>query len=483
MGQVQNMPGKFEDKLKTVVEKESGLRREMKGRHIFMITLGGVIGTGLFLSTGFTINQAGPGGTVLAYALGGLIMYLVMLCLGELAVAMPVAGAFQTYAREFINPGTGFMIGWFFWLNGATTIGVELTAAAIIIKNFIPGVSEWVWVLLFGIILFSVNALSVKNFGEMEFWFAGIKVAAIIAAIVVGAGVILGFNGHPALGAQNYTGHGGLFPKGLSAVILAMITVAFSYNGTEIIGIAAGESDNPEKTIPRSVNGTAVRTLLFYVLAIVVLVGIIPWQTAGVKDSPFADIFMAAGFNWGRTLMDFVVLTSALSCCNSWIYSATRILWAMACEGNAPRFLGRLSKKAVPVNSLYATALVAALALLTSVISADKVYVWLLALCGLAGVIDWMGICASQFFFRREYIASGGRVENLKYRTPLYPLVPIAGFLFNLGIAVSLAFVPDQRLALITGVPFAIFLVVYYNYFVKPKRAGNYAPAADSPVK
>lgn len=461
----------FDKKLQKVMEKESGLKRGMKGRHLFMITLGGVIGTGLFLSSGYTINQAGPGGAVLAYALGGLIMYLVMLCLGELAVAMPVAGAFQTYAREFINPGTGFMIGWFFWLNGATTIGVELTAAAIIVKNFIPGVSEWVWVLTFGVILFATNAMSVRNFGELEFWFAGIKVAAILSAIVVGAGVILGgLGGHAPLGLTNYTGHGGLFPAGFGAVALAMITVAFSYNGTEIIGIAAGESENPEKTIPRSVHGTAVRTLVFYVVSIAVVVGIIPWESAGVKDSPFADVFMAAGISWGRVLMDLVVLTSALSCGNSWIYSSIRILWAMAREGMAPKSLGKLSKNAVPINALYATALVAALALLTSVISADKVYVWLLSLCGLAGVIDWMGICASQYFFRRQYIKSGGNVKNLKYRTPLYPLVPIAGFLLNLGIMISLAFVPDQRMALYLGIPFAAGLVLYYRYVVKPRQ-------------
>lgn len=480
MGQSPEKDGgtAFQEKLQTIIDNESGLRREMKGRHIFMITLGGVIGTGLFLGSGFIVNQAGPGGAVAAYLVGGVIMYLVMLCLGELAVAMPVAGAFQTYAHEFINPGAGFLIGWFFWLNGATTIGVELTAAAIIVKNFIPGVAEWVWVLSFGVILFGVNAMSVRNFGEMEFWFAGIKVAAIIAAIIVGFGVIFGFAGQPALGLENYANNGGLFPMGIGAVALAMITVAFAYNGTEIIGITAGESEHPEVTIPRSVNGTAVRTLLFYVLAIIVLVGIIPWQEAGVKDSPFADIFMAAGFPWGRLLMDLVVLTSALSCCNSWIYSAVRILWAMAREGNAPQFLSKLSGKAVPINALYATALVAALALLTSVISADKVYVWLLALCGLAGTVDWMGICASQYFFRRQYLACGGDIKDLKYRTPLYPLVPVAGFLLNLGIAVSLAFVPDQRLALVAGIPFAILLLLYYNYVVKPKKALKNAAVA-----
>lgn len=436
-----------------------------------MITLGGVIGTGLFLSSGYTVNQAGPGGAVAAYLLGGFIMYMVMLCLGELSVAMPVAGSFQTYAREFIHPAAGFLLGWLFWLNGATTIGTDLVAAGILLKLLIPGVSEWVWALVWGILLLGLNSLTVTAFGESEFWFASIKVTAIVACIVVGglamAGVI---GGHGAIGLSNYTDFGGAFPHGFGAVMLAMVTVAFAFNGTEIIGIAAGESENPRRTIPRAVNGTAVRTLLCYVLSIVVIAGIVPWQEAGLSESIFAEVFKYAGIPGAYTIMTLVVVTSALSCGNSWAYSGSRILWAMARDGMAPPAFGRLNKYQVPMNALLLTMAVAGLSLFCSVYAATTVYLWLVSICGLAGVLGWMGICASQYFFRRKYVASGGKVEDLGYKTPFFPLVPALGFFLNLAVAISLWFVEEQRIAIYTGVPFIAFMLAYYFAVVSPRR-------------
>jgi amino acid permease len=461
----------FNKQLDDVVARESGLKRGMKGRHLFMITLGGVIGTGLFLSSGYTINQAGPGGAVAAYLLGGFIMYMVMLCLGELAVAMPVAGSFQTYAREFIHPSVGFILGWLFWLNGATTIGIDLVAAGILLKNLIPSISEWVWVLSFGVLLFGLNSLSVAAFGESEFWFAGIKVSAIIACIIVGTLAMLGLIGdHGAIGFTNYVADGGLFPNGLGAIMLAMVTVAFAFNGTEIIGIAAGESENPQKTIPSAVNGTAVRTLLCYVLSMIVIVGIVPWKTAGVSESIFAEVFQYAGIPGAYTIMTLVVVTSALSCGNSWAYSASRILWAMAKDGMAPSCFATLNRYQVPMNALIVTMAVAGISLLCSVYAATTVYLWLIAICGLAGVLGWMGICASQYFFRKRYTEHGGKVEDLAYKTPFFPLVPALGFFLNLAVAVSLWFVPDQRIAIYTGVPFVLVMMAYYFIVVAPRR-------------
>jgi len=464
----------FNEKIEKVQKQQSGLKRGMKGRHLFMITLGGVIGTGLFLSSGYTVNQAGPGGAVLAYLIGGFIMYMVMLCLGELAVAMPVAGSFQTYAREFIHPSVGFILGWLFWLNGATTIGTDLVAAGILLKNIIPSVPEWVWVLAFGSLLFGLNSLSVSAFGESEFWFASVKVIAILACITVGGAAIMGLvGGHGYIGFTNYTAHGGLFPNGIGAVLLAMIAVSFAFNGTEIIGIAAGESENPEKTIPRAVNGTAVRTLLFYVLSMVVIAAIVPWKTAGVSESIFAEVFKYAGVPGAYTIMTLVVVTSALSCGNSWAYSASRIVWAMARDGMAPSWLGKLNRHQVPMNALIITMLVALGSLLCSVYAATTVYLWLLSICGLAGVLGWMGICASQFFFRKQFIAHGGKLEDLKYKTPFFPLIPALGFGLNLIVAISLWFVPDQRIALYTGIPFIIVMLIYYFTVIGPKKAAE----------
>jgi len=462
----------FDDKVNGVVSQQSGLDRGMKSRHLFMITLGGVIGTGLFLASGSTINQAGPGGAVVAYAIGGFIMYMVMLCLGELAVAMPIAGSFQTYASTFISPSIGYLLGWLFWLNGATTIGIDLVAAGMLMNN-LTGVSEWVWVLGFGVILFGLNSLRVGTFGESEFWFAGIKVVAIVACIITGGLAMTGtIGGHSPIGISNYFADG-LFPNGVGAILLAMLTVAFAFNGTEIIGIAAGESEKPEKTIPKAINATAVRTLLFYVLSIMVVAAIVPWKEAGVKESIFAEVFQYAGIPGAYTIMTLVVITSALSCGNSWAYSATRILWAMSKGGMAPEALGKLNKYQIPMKALILTMAVSGVSLLCSVYAADSVYLWLISICGLAGVLGWMGICASQFFFRKEFINSGGKVSNLKYRTPLFPLVPALGFFLNLIIVIGLWFDDSQRIAIYAGIPFIIVVMIYYFVVVAPKRAAR----------
>lgn len=460
----------FDEKVNNAMSQQTGLDRGMKSRHLFMITLGGVIGTGLFLASGSTINQAGPGGAVVAYIIGGFIMYMVMLCLGELAVAMPVAGSFQTYASTFISPSVGYLLGWLFWLNGATTIGIDLVAAGILMNN-LTQISEWVWVLLFGGILFALNSLRVGAFGESEFWFASIKVAAIVACIITGGLAMTGtIGGHGAIGFSNYVSDG-LFPNGVGAILVAMLTVAFAFNGTEIIGIAAGESETPENSIPKAVNATAFRTLLFYVLSIVVVAAIVPWKEAGVKESIFAEVFQYAGIPGAYTIMTLVVITSALSCGNSWAYSATRILWAMSKGGMAPESLGKLNKYQVPMNALILTMAVAGVSLLCSVYAADSVYLWLVSICGLAGVLGWMGICASQYRFRKQFIGSGGKVTDLKYRTPLFPLVPALGFLLNLIIVFGLWFDESQRIAIYAGVPFVIVVMIYYYLVVAPKRA------------
>ncbi|MGB8953817.1 MAG: amino acid permease, partial [Tumebacillaceae bacterium] len=252
------------------------LQRTMKSRHLFMISLGGVIGTGFFLGSGYTIGQAGPLGAVVSYLVGGFIMYLTMLCLGELAVAMPVAGSFQTYTTKFIGPGYGFAVGWTYWLGWAVTVALELLSAGQLMQRWWPNSPVWVWCLVFGLVLFVLNALSARVFAETEFWFASIKVLAILLFIVIGAAAIFGVVGSNASTAGQIT-QVGLLPNGLVGLLLTMMTVNFAFQGTELIGIAAGESEEPEKTIPRAINSTVWRTLVFFVLAILVLSSLLPW--------------------------------------------------------------------------------------------------------------------------------------------------------------------------------------------------------------
>lgn len=450
------------------------LKRSMKSRHLFMIALGGVIGTGFFLSSGYTIGQAGPLGAVLSYLIGGFCMYLVMLCLGELAVAMPVAGSFQDYSTKFIGPATGFTVGWMYWLGWAVTVALELISIGLLMKRWFPDVSIWVWCLVFGVVLFVANAFSARGFGETEFWFSSIKVLTIILFIILGAlamfGVISLKGGEPAPFFSNFT-KDGLFPNGIAAVLLTMLAVNFSFQGTELIGIASGESEEPEKTIPRAINQTVWRTILFFGLAITVLCGLIPWKQAGVLESPFVTVFDKIGIPYAADVMNFVILTALLSVANSGLYATTRILYSLSKNGMASPIFAKVNRRGVPMNALILSMGLACLSLLSYRYAEDTVYMWLLSIAGMTAILAWMSIAASQYFFRRKYLKEGGKLEDLKFRTPLYPVVPIAAFLINLIVLISLWFDPSQRMAIYCGVPFMIGCYIVYFLFFKKSHA------------
>lgn len=446
------------------------LKRTMKTRHLFMISLGGVIGSGLFLGTGYTINQAGPAGAVLSFIVGGLIMYLTMLCLGELSVAMPVSGSFQTYTTKFIGPATGFTIGWLYWLGWAVTVALEFLSAGQLMQRWFPHSPVWIWCAIFALILFSLNALSARAFGEAEFWFASIKVLAIIMFILLGGAALFGLidmkGGQEAPFFSNYVAHG-LFPHGITALLITMITVNFSFQGTELIGIAAGESEDPEKTIPKSIKQTVWRTLFFFVLAVSVLAGLIPADKAGVVESPFVVVFDSIGIPYAADIMNFVILTALLSVGNSGLYAATRMLYSLSKEKMASQILAKVNKRGIPMNALLLTLGIALLSLLSSVFAAETVFVWLLSIAGLGAQVGWISITASQIAFRRAYIRQGGRVEDLKFKTPFYPFLPIMALTLNCIVLISLAFDSEQRMALYCGVPFAIACYLIYHFRIK----------------
>ncbi|MEH7108670.1 amino acid permease [Bacillus sp. JJ1764] len=449
------------------------LKRTMKSRHLFMISLGGVIGSGLFLGSGYTISQAGPTGAILSYIVGGIIMFLTMLCLGELSVAMPVSGSFQTYTTKFIGPGTGFALGWLYWLGWSVTVALELLSAGQLMQRWFPHVDVWVWSGVFAVILFLLNALSARAFGEAEFWFSSIKILAIIMFIVLGGAAMFGLidmkGGHSAPFMSNFTAHG-LLPHGLTALIITMITVNFSFQGTELIGIAAGESEEPEKTIPKSIKQTVWRTLFFFVLAIFVLAGLIPMNKAGVIESPFVVVFDSIGIPYAADIMNFVILTALLSVANSGLYAATRMLYAMSREKMASQSLAKVNKSGVPINALVLTIGIALLSLLSGFFAEETVFVWLLSVAGLGAQVGWISITASQIAFRRKFIREGGKVEELKFKTPLFPLLPIIALVLNILVLVSLAFDSEQRLALYLGVPFVIACYLIYHFRIKKSR-------------
>ncbi|AEI44760.1 amino acid permease [Paenibacillus mucilaginosus] len=451
---------------------QTGLQRTMKSRHLYMISLGGVIGTGLFISSGYTINQAGPGGALLAYLVGGFIMYLVMMCLGELSVAMPVTGSFQTYAARYIGPATGFTIGWLYWLGWVVTLGSEFTAAGLMMKRWFPHVPVWLWCVFFVVLLFLLNAMSAKAYAETEYWLASIKLVTIILFIGLGGAAMFGLispQGGPAPMLSNFTGEGGLFPNGLGAILFTMIAVNFSYQGSELVGIAAGESEEPEKTIPRSIKNTVWRVIFFFVASIFIVAGLIPWKEAGVEESPFVTVFDSIGIPYAADIMNFVILSALLSVANSGLYAASRMLWALSKENMAPGPLGKLSRRGVPLNALLVSIGVACLSLLSSVFAPDTVYLWLVSIAGLTAMLVWMGIAASQYMFRRRFVQEGGDPASLKYRVPMYPLVPVLAFVLCTTACVGLAFDPEQRMALYCGIPF--ILICYALYYLKYRNA------------
>ncbi|MGE8308193.1 MAG: amino acid permease [Pseudomonas protegens] len=462
----------------TTERKGIHLTRSLKSRHIFMLSLGGVIGTGLFMGSGVTINQGGPWGAILSYLVAGFLMYLVMVCLGELSVQMPVSGSFQAHATKYIGPATGFMIGWVYWMSWATTVGLEFTAAGMLMQRWFPDVPIWYWSALFVALLFGINALATRAFGEAEYWFAGIKVLAILSFIVVGALVIFGVidlpSGAPAPMFDNLKGDS-LFPNGLPAVFAVMMTVVYAFQGCEIMGVAAGETDQPEKSIPRAVRNVVFRVLIFYVLAVMVLAAIIPWQQAGLVESPFVQVFDMVGIPYAADLMNFVILTAILSVGNSGLYASTRILWAMSKSGMAPKALSPLSKQGVPLRALFITLCFALISLMTSFIAADTLFMVLMAVSGMAGTVTWIVIALAQYRFRRQFLREGGQLEQLKYRAPWFPLVPLLCIVLCSSLFVFLALDETQRPSLYWG---SGFIALCYGAYYLMQRKRQLQPAA-----
>lgn len=435
----------------------SHLDRKMTSRHMLMLSLGGVIGTGLFLSSGYTINQAGPFGTVLAYGVGAVIVYLVMMCLGELSVAMPWTGSFHVYATKFLGPGTGFTVAILYWLTWTIALGSEFTASGIIMQQWFPHTPVWVWSALFIAIIFVLNAVSVKVFAETESWLALIKVVAIIAFIVLGALAMFGAipmqSGEPAPGFTHLF-EDGLFPNGFGAVFTVMLAVNFAFSGTELIGIAAGEAEHPEKTVPRAIRSTLWRLVVFFIGAIIVMASLIPYKEAGVDASPFVIVFEKIGIPFAADIMNFVVLTAILSAANSGLYASTRMLWSLANEGVIPARVASVNEAGVPFLAMCICMLGGLFSLLSSFIAADTVYMVLVSISGLAVVLVWVSIAACHIVFRKRYLAEGNRLEDLKYRAPGYPYLSWVTLIVCALSCVLIVFDPTQRPALFYTVPF-----------------------------
>ncbi len=464
-------------------EAPTELRRDLKARHLSMIAIGGSIGTGLFVASGATIAQAGPGGALLAYGVIGLMVYFLMTSLGELAAFMPVSGSFATYGARYVDEGFGFALGWNYWYNWAITIAVDLVASQLVMAYWFPDVPGYWWSALFLLLMVALNAISVRGFGEAEYWFAAIKVTTVLIFIALGVAMILGIlQGGPQDGVwgvvANWQTGDAPFAGGFAALIGVAMIVGFSFQGTELIGIAAAESEDPAKNIPRAVRQVFWRILLFYVLAIAVISSLIPYtdpqllrnEVGDVSVSPFTLVFQKAGLLSAAVIMNAVVLTSVLSAGNSGMYASTRMLYTLACQGMAPKVFARLSGHGVPVMALLATTVMAGLCFFSFLFSPKSVYLWLLNLSGMTGFIAWLGIAISHYRFRKGFIAQGNDVSQLPYVSPWFPLGPIFAFVLCLVITLGQnyeAFLKDQIdwggvVATYIGLP--VFLIIWWAY-------------------
>lgn len=457
--------------------QEPTVKRQLKARHMTMIAIGGSIGTGLFLASGATIQSAGPGGALAAYACIGIMVYFLMTSLGEMATYMPVSGSFSTYATRFVDPAFGFALGWNYWFNWAVTLAVEIAAAAIIMKFWLPDVPSLIWSALFLGIVFTLNALSIKSYGESEYWFALIKVVAIICFIIIGLLTILGIFGGRVIGFENFTMDEAPFKGGFLSIISIFLIAGFSFQGTELVGIAAGESEEPEKNVPNAIRQVFWRILLFYIGAILILGLLIPYTSPSLLNgdvenisvSPFTLVFERAGLAFAASVMNAVVLTSLLSAGNSGLYASTRMLWSMAKDNQAPKFLAKVNHRGIPMNALIMTSLIGGLAFLTSIFG-DHVFTWLLNASGLTGFIAWIGIAISHYRFRRAYVAQGGDLNELKYKAKWFPFGPILSFTLcmlviagqNYGAFLSGSI--DWYGVAVSYIGLPIFLVVWLGY-------------------
>src|ERR1051326_8216240 len=448
-----------------------GLHRRLGQRQLTMMAIGGAIGVGLFLGSSVTIRLAGPA-VILSYLLGAGIALIMSYVLTEMAVVHPVAGAFGVYAEKYLNPWAGFSVRATYGVAQIIAIGAEVTAAGIYISFWFPNVPQWIWVVLVSAALVALNSMQVNRLGEFEYWFAMIKVAAIVSFIIVGLGLIFGIGtGHP-LGLANLTRHGGFLPAGWKGVWLSLTITVTSYMGVEIIAVTAGEAERPEVTIPRAMRNIVYRLIFFYVLAIAIMVTMVPWDQAGssstLSGSPFVTAFAAARVPFAAAIMNFVVLTAALSSVNTNLYLSTRMLFSLGRDGYAPAWLGQVSGNGVPHLALLASTAGIIAAILLAIFAPKNAFLLLYGTAVAGMLFVWLVILNTHLRFRRTISAE--RLSRLPMRLPGHPFFTIVNIVLLLGISVTTFFVDGLEWSIPA---FAVFLSAISLLYMVRRRQGH----------
>ncbi|HWQ78299.1 MAG TPA: amino acid permease [Anaerovoracaceae bacterium] len=436
------------------------LKRALKTRHITMISIGGAIGTGLFLASGNVVQNAGALGGPLSYLLIGLLVYVLMRGLGEMCTFMPVSGGYTTFAGLFVHPILGFMVGWNVSINGFLGLGAEIVAGSMLLNQFFPAIPPVVWCIAISVLLLVLNLFTVKAYGEAEFWFAGIKVVAIVIFLIVGVLMIFGLVGDQGfIGLSNWTGKS-MIPNGFGAVILMMSAVVWSYLGVETTAIAAGETENPSVNVPKAINTVFYRIVLFYVGSVTVIGLVVPYGDVSVMSNGYAGLLALAGIPAAAVIMNIVIITSLTSSANSTLYALSRIMVGLAQEGKAPKALAKINKKGIPVTSVLFSIILAQVSLLTSFASPDKVFIWLISIAGFNTLLGWFSILLSSYKFRKWLVDKGGSVEKLTYKMNIYPIPTLVCLAVIIIIAIYTAYSPATRTTFLIGAPMLVLYAI-----------------------
>ncbi|MCA7013442.1 amino acid permease [Dickeya dadantii subsp. dieffenbachiae] len=426
-------------------QQDGTLQRGLKNRHIQLIALGGAVGTGLFLGIAQTIKMAGPS-VLLGYAIGGLIAFFIMRQLGEMVVEEPVAGSFSHFAYKYWGNFAGFASGWNYWVLYVLVAMAELSAVGIYVQYWWPDIPTWVSAAVFFVLINAINLANVKMYGELEFWFAIIKVVAIVGMIAFGGWLLLSGHGGPEATVTNLWAQGGFFPNGVVGLVMAMAVIMFSFGGLELVGITAAEADKPEESIPRATNQVIYRILIFYIGSLTVLLSLYPWGKVVEGGSPFVMIFHALNSELVANILNIVVLTAALSVYNSCVYCNSRMLYGLAKQGNGPQSLLKVDRRGVPVVAIGISALATALCVLINYVLPGKAFELLMALVVSALVINWAMISLAHLKFRASKEREG---VQTRFKALWFPFSNYLCLAFMAGILVIMYLTPGIQISVL----------------------------------
>jgi amino acid transporter, AAT family len=472
----QNVPWplRVQKKLKEEIKlsQPDKLERGLETRHIEMIALGGTIGVGLFMGSATSIKWAGPS-VLLAYAIAGTFLFFIMRSLGEMLYLDPTTGSFVTFAHKYISPLAGFITAWSYWFAWITIGMAEVTAVGMYMKFWFPGLQQWIPGVFMIILIATANLISVKFYGEFEFWFALIKVVTIIAMILIGVGLIFfGWgNQGKAVGLSNLYSHGGFFTGGLKGFLFAIPLVVAAYQGVEMIGITAGEAKDPQKTLTKAIGNIIYRILIFYIGAVFIIVTLFPWDELGTLGSPFVSTFARIGIASAAGIINFVVVTAAFSGCNSGIYSSARMLYSLAVDGQAPKALAKVSKNGLPANSIIVTVSCLIFGVILNYIAPEKIFIYIYSASILPAMIPWFVLLLSQPKFRK---ANASAMSNHPFKMPLSPYSNYLTIAFLLAVLFGMWINLDTRVSLIVGIVFiALAFASYYIFRIGKFEKSN----------